>query len=194
MQVAVQVAEGLLMQEIPEIREERAIERKQAQDRFVEENLRRVFLIIYRLVGNVPDAQDLTQEAFIKALQRQDQIKDLEKAAHWLSRIATNTAIDFLRRNGRVTLTEIDEVMEPLSAPAGQSPEALLLRSEHQAYLEEGLSRLTPRERAALVLRDVEGLPAEEVARRLNCGKATVRSHIANARIKFKRYIERSKP
>lgn len=194
MRTAVQVAEGLLMQEIPEIREERSIEQKQAQDRFVEENLRRVFLIIYRIVGNVPDAQDLTQEAFIKALQRQDQIKDLEKAAHWLSRIATNTAIDFLRRNSRINLTEIDEAMEPLSAPAGQSPEALLLRSEQQKYLEEGLSRLTARERTALVMRDVEGLPAEEVARRMNCGKATVRSHIANARIKFKRYIERRKP
>lgn len=194
MRTAVQVAEGLLMQEIPEIREERSIEQKQAQDRFVEENLRRVFLIIYRIVGNVPDAQDLTQEAFIKALQRQDQIKDLEKAAHWLSRIATNTAIDFLRRNSRINLTEIDEAMEPLSAPAGQSPEALLLRSEQQKYLEEGLSRLTSRERTALVMRDVEGLPAEEVARRMNCGKATVRSHIANARIKFKRYIERRKP
>jgi len=72
------------------------------QTRFFNENLRRVFLLIYRMVGNVPDAQDLTQEAFIKALQRQDQLKDLEKAAHWLSRIATNTAIDFLRRAGRV--------------------------------------------------------------------------------------------
>jgi len=41
------------------------------------------------------------------------------------------------------------------------------------------------------VLRDVEGLPAEEVARRLNCGKATVRSHIANARVKFRRFLER---
>jgi RNA polymerase sigma-70 factor, ECF subfamily len=194
MQTQVAVAEGLLMQDIPEVREDRAVERKQAQDRFVEDNLRRVFLIIYRLVGNVPDAQDLTQEAFIKALQRQDQIKDLDKAAHWLSRIATNTAIDFLRRNGRVNLTEIDEVMEPLAAPEAHSPEALLLRSEQQEYLEEGLRRLTPRERAALLLRDVEGLPAEEVARRLDCGKATVRSHIANARIKFKRYIERRKP
>lgn len=194
MRTAVQVAEGLLMQEIPEIREERSVEQKQAQDRFVEENLRRVFLIIYRIVGNVPDAQDLTQEAFIKALQRQDQIKDLEKAVHWLSRIATNTAIDFLRRNSRMNLTEIDEVMEPLSAPRDESPEALLLRSEQQKYLEEGLSRLTSRERTALVMRDVEGLPAEEVARRMNCGKATVRSHIANARIKFKRYIERRKP
>ena len=63
------------------------------------ENMRRVFLLIYRMVGNVADAQDLTQEAFIKALQRQDQLKDLEKAAHWLSRIASNTAIDFLRRS-----------------------------------------------------------------------------------------------
>ena len=54
------------------------------QSRFVAENMRRVFLLIYRIVGNVADAQDLTQEAFIKALQRQEQLKDLEKAAHWL--------------------------------------------------------------------------------------------------------------
>src|SRR5487761_1378533 len=71
------------------------------QTKFVEQNMRRVFLLIYRMVGNVADAQDLTQEAFIKALQRQDQLKDLDKAAHWLSRIAGNTAIDFLRRAGR---------------------------------------------------------------------------------------------
>jgi len=53
---------------------------------------------------------------------------------------------------------------------------------------------LTARERAALLLRDVEGLPAEEVARQLNCSKATVRSHIANARVKFRRYLTRRKP
>src|ERR1700730_5876887 len=84
------------------------------QGRFVAENMRRVFLLIYRIVGNVADAQDLTQEAFIKALQRQDQLKDLEKAAHWLSRIASNTAIDFLRRAGRVSFSEIEELPESL--------------------------------------------------------------------------------
>jgi RNA polymerase sigma-70 factor (ECF subfamily) len=73
-------------------------EEAERQNRFVQENLRRVFLIIYRIVGNVADAQDLTQEAFIKALQRGDQLKDTQKAAQWLSRIAHNTAIDFLRR------------------------------------------------------------------------------------------------
>jgi RNA polymerase sigma-70 factor (ECF subfamily) len=165
---------------------------QELQSRFISDNLRRIFRLIYRIVGNVADAQDLTQEAFIKALQREDQLKDAEKAAHWLSRIASNTAIDFLRRHGKVNFCEIDALAEPLSEPS-DSPEQAVLRSERQAYLEEGLAVLTERERTALILRDVEGLPAEEVARRLNCSKATVRSHIANARIKFRRYMERSR-
>src|SRR2546426_9372575 len=88
------------------------------QNRFVSDNMRRIFLQIYRIVGNVDDAQDLTQEAFIKALQRQEQLKDIEKAAHWLSRIASNTAIDFLRRHGRVTFSDIDDMPDPISSPA----------------------------------------------------------------------------
>jgi RNA polymerase sigma-70 factor (ECF subfamily) len=163
------------------------------QARFIADNLRRIFLQIYRVVGNVDDAQDLTQEAFIKALQHQEQLKDTEKAAHWLSRIASNTAIDFLRRHGRVSFSDIDELPEPVRSAPEQSPEQILLRAERREYLNDGLRLLTERERLALILRDVDGLPAEEVARQLNCSKATVRSHIANARIKFRRYLERRK-
>jgi RNA polymerase sigma-70 factor (ECF subfamily) len=163
------------------------------QARFISENLRRIFLQIYRVVGNVDDAQDLTQEAFIKALQHQEQLKDAEKAAHWLSRIASNTAIDFLRRHGRVNFSDIDELPHPITSAPEQSPEQIVLRGERREYLNDGLRLLTERERLALILRDVDGLPAEEVARQLNCSKATVRSHIANARIKFRRYLERRK-
>src|SRR5580698_10482621 len=160
------------------------------RDRFVSEHSRRVFAQIYHIVRNVADAQDLTQEAFIKALQHKEQLKDEHKAAHWLSRIATNTAIDFLRRSGRATFCEIDDAPEsPL-----ESPEQAVLRSEHRDYLEDGLRLLSARERAALMLRDVEGLAAEEVAERLNCSKATVRSHIANARTKLRKYMEKRKP
>jgi len=159
------------------------------QNRFVSEHLRRIFVQIYRIVDNVADAQDLTQETFIKALQHQEQLKDEQKAAHWLSRIATNTAIDFLRRNSRATFCEIDEAPESHT----ESPEQELLRGEHREYLEDGLRLLSPRERQALLLRDVEGLPAEEVASILECSKATVRSHIANARTKLRRYMERRK-
>jgi RNA polymerase sigma-70 factor, ECF subfamily len=168
---------------------EPGLELDERRNRFISEHLRRITFQIYRIVGNIADAQDLTQEAFIKALQHEEQLKDEQKAAHWLSRIATNTAIDFLRRNGRATFCDIED------APEGHSetPEQLVLRSEQRNYLEDGLRLLSPRERAALLLRDVEGLPAEEVAQRLNCSKATVRSHIANARVKFRRYVERRK-
>jgi RNA polymerase sigma-70 factor, ECF subfamily len=168
---------------------EPSLELVDRQNRFVSEHLRRIFLQIYRIVGNVPDAQDLTQEAFIKALQNQEQLRDEQKAAHWLSRIATNTAIDFLRRAGRVSFCD----MEVAPETSTESPEDLLLRSEHHEYLEDGLKLLSERERVALVLRDVEDLPAEEVARRMGCSKATVRSHIANARIKLRRYMEKRK-
>lgn len=175
---------------------------QEQQSRFIAEHLRRIFLLIYRIVGNVADAQDLTQEAFIKALQRQEQLKDPEKAAHWLSRIASNTAIDFLRRNGRVSFCEIDSLPETLSdrmlehwiGNTGEDPEEAVLRSERRSWIERGLAGLTDRERTALLLRDVEGLPAEDVARELNCSKATVRSHIANARVKFRRYMQRRRP
>jgi RNA polymerase sigma-70 factor (ECF subfamily) len=162
------------------------------QSRFVAENMRRVFLLIYRIVRNVDDAQDLTQEAFIKALQRQEQLKDLEKSAHWLSRIATNTAIDFLRRSGRVTFSDLDEAPAASIRVHAESAEQRVLRSEQREHLEAGLAMLTERERLALLLRDVEDLPAEEVAERLQCSKATVRSHIANARVKLRRYLERN--
>jgi RNA polymerase sigma-70 factor (ECF subfamily) len=183
-QIAVEV--GIPVSEMVQPGVAEALER---QNRFVADNLRRIFVQIYRIVQNVDDAQDLTQETFIKALQRQDQLKDELKAAHWLSRIATNTALDFLRRHGRVQYCELE------SAPqiSGDSPEQLVLRTEHHEYLADGLRLLSPRERAALLLRDVEGLPAEEVAKRMDCSKATVRSHIANARTKFRRYLERRK-
>lgn len=161
------------------------------QAQLLQQNLRRIFLLIYRIVGNVDDAQDLTQETFIKALQRQSQLKDLDKAAQWLSRIAANTAIDFLRRNKRIAFVDVTHLA---NAPnSHESPEQLLLRGERKLHLDGGLATLTERERMALLLRDVEGMPAEQVASHMNCSMATVRSHIANARIKFKRYLEARK-
>src|SRR3984957_13452570 len=182
---------SVAFEKMSETRFDAAAQPSEAQSRFVSENMRRVFLLIYRIVGDVSDAQDLTQEAFIKALQRQDQLKDLDKAAHWLSRIASNTAIDFLRRAGRVSFSELDEMPEPVAVSALESPEQMVLRTERREYLQSGLDILTERERTALLLRDVEDLPADEVAERLNCSKATVRSHIANARVKLRKHFAR---
>lgn len=166
---------------------------REVQDRFVKDNLRRVFALIYRIVGNVADAQDLTQDTFIKALQRKDQLKDTDKAAQWLGRVASNTAIDFLRRKSRVNFTEIDALLEPLPDPMSRRADVEMLRSEEAVYLDECLGALSVRERTALVLRDVEDMPAHEVAAVLGCSPATVRSHIANARTKFRAIYQKRK-
>jgi RNA polymerase sigma-70 factor, ECF subfamily len=184
---------GLLLEErmnepLPPISDSGVHSDSDAQTRFVQKHLRRIFLLIYRMVGNVDDAQDLTQETFIKALQRQTQLKDLDRASHWLSRIAANTAIDFLRRNKRYAFTDGTELADMRSHY--ENPEESFLRSEYRNQLGGALAMLTDRERTALVLRDIEDIPAEQVARQMNCSMATVRSHIANARIKFKRYLD----
>src|ERR1700732_2004711 len=93
---------------VSEMAEPGVAENLERQNRFVADNLRRIFVQIYRIVGNVDDAQDLAQETFIKALQRQDQLKDELKAGHWLSRIATNTALDLLRRHSRAQYCEME--------------------------------------------------------------------------------------
>ena len=110
-----------------------------AQTRFIQDNLRRVFLLIYRIVGNVDDAQDLTQETFIKALQRQSQLKDLDKAGHWLSRIASNTAIDHLRRNRKISFSDVGDLPESVVVSHGESPEQIVLRGERKLHLDGGL-------------------------------------------------------
>ncbi|MCY4594142.1 MAG: RNA polymerase sigma factor [Bryobacterales bacterium] len=155
-------------------------------DDSIEIHMRRMFRLIYRIVGNVPDAQDLTQEALVKALTRKGQLKDDRKATQWLNRIAVNTALDFVRKRGRTAFEEIGD----MPAIKDESPEQRVLRGEVRSWLDEGLKLLSERERTALVLRDVEDLPASEVALAMGCSTATVRSHIANARVKFRKYKE----
>lgn len=154
--------------------------------RLMDDHLRRTYTQIYRIVRNAADAQDLTQEAFIKAWRRRDQLRDGQRADAWLASIARNTAIDFLRRKSPVSEGEGVE----LERSHGETPEQILLRSEKRSRLSEGLRRLTEREQMALILRDVEELEPDEVARILGCSKATVRCHIANAREKFRRYLK----
>ena len=107
----------------------------------IETHMRRVFRLIYRVVGNVPDAQDLTQDAFVKALKRREQLKDPEKAA--LGRIAVN-ALDHAPQQAR-----------PLEGRRGanacRSPEQTVLRDEER-YRGRTAAALRAR-RAALILR-----------------------------------------
>lgn len=157
-------------------------------DQALESHMRRMFGLIYRMVGNLHDAQDLTHDAMVKALRHRKQLQDNRKAAQWLNRIAVNTALDFVRRRSRVPFHELDR--EPPARNAADNPADRVARRERRAWIEQGLRLLSDRERTALLLRDFQELPAREVAAIMGCSPATVRSHISNARVKFRKYKE----
>ncbi len=157
----------------------------------VRDHLRRVFALLYRMVGNHADAQDLAQEVFLKAFQRRHQLRDPDRALPWLLRIASNTAIDFQRGRTAERRTEPwGEGVEPASLTP--SPEQQLVWKQREQRLHEALRVLSPKERAAIVLRDLEGLSGAEVASALGCSQITVRTHIASARIKLRRVLEKT--
>jgi RNA polymerase sigma-70 factor, ECF subfamily len=157
-----------------------------AQDRraafweLVEQHGRLVFRVAYRITGNEADAEDVVQEAFLKAYKAFDRFDSRASFSTWIFRIAANCAIDVLRR--RRSHPELSADLEDPEFPgAGSrepSPQTALLSSEIGRHLERALQELSPQERTAVVLRHFEGEPTEEIARVLgvnpNAAKQTV--------------------
>ncbi len=166
----------------------------------VRDHHRRVFALLYRLTGNAGDAQDLSQEVFLKAWQNRHQLRDTERPTGWLLRIASNSAIDFQRSRashhpGSPQTPSLDDeaqggMRDRLSSP-GLSPEGASLQDERTRQVWAALDVLSPKERAAIVMRDIEGVPNRDVAKALGCSMITVRTHILSARTKMKKFLVR---
>jgi RNA polymerase sigma-70 factor, ECF subfamily len=132
-------------------------------------------------------AQELTQDVFIKALSNTAHLRDRNKAAHWLSRIASNAAIDFLRKRRHWQTVAIDKLLN-FADDRDRSPEEIAIATSEYDRAGKHLRLLSDRERTALFLREVEELRTAEVSKQMGCSQATVRSHIANARVKLRHH------
>jgi RNA polymerase sigma-70 factor (ECF subfamily) len=163
----------------------RSNEEYEVYDELIRNNQRRIFLLIYKLVRNRADAQDLTQDTFLLAFQRYGQIKDVAKSAQWVSSIARNIAISFLRRNRLPHREMSDDIPEVVA----KNVEEALIAKEQLSALANGLACLSERQCMALCLRDLSELPSTTVASQMKCSEATVRTHIAHAREKLKRHL-----
>jgi RNA polymerase sigma-70 factor (ECF subfamily) len=159
-------------------------------ERLVRDNERRILTIAYQICGNLEDARDIAQDTFLRAFRSRHRLWRDRSAGPWLNRIAVNSAIDFLnRRKGTETLP-----LEGLErSPAGSSglPRESSLEDRLQAKQDTRelfrlLGRLAPRERAAFVLRHLQGLTTEETARSMGCTRITVRRHASRAREKLR--------
>lgn len=143
---------------------------------------RPILRLCFRLLGNWADAQDAAQEVFMKAYRHRGDYDADKPASPWLHQIAVNTCRDQFRR--RKPVSELLRSDPP-------SPEELAATGEQQALLLRALDSLGPKERAAVVLRELEGLPTRKVAELLGSSEETVRSQVSLAKAKLRAFVER---
>jgi len=155
-----------------------------AFDRLMLETQERVMGLAWRLLGGREDARDAAQEVYLRVFRHLGRFRAGHDFHGWLYRITVNVCRDAARRRRRAPVVD-----GPAPDP-GQPPRAEeeLLGSERWNRLLEALAALPSRERAALVLRDLEGLTSEQVARVLGSRPATVRGQIASARTRIRRF------
>jgi RNA polymerase sigma-70 factor (ECF subfamily) len=140
----------------------------QSQDleELVQRHLPRVHSIVDQIVLDPSVAEDLTQEAFLKAFQQLGKFRGEARFGTWLYRIAVNTAYTYLRRNQRSPVEFRDEVE---AAGGEQDPDARLLTAELDGEIQAALAALSPTLRAAIVLTSFQELAVSEVAEIENC-------------------------
>ena len=146
----------------------------------------RIYNYVYRLVGNVQDAQDLTQESFLKAYCALLRGVQPENISAWLYRITSNTCLDALRRRRLIHWQPLEKLLTILNVASARSPEEQMLqserRTEQQDEIERVLAQLPPRYRMYLILREREGFSYQEIAAATGDSLDTVKVTLYRAR------------
>ncbi len=161
---------------------------KRAFDLLVLKYQSRIMALVVRFVHDSHEAQDVTQEAFIKAYRALGNFRGDSAFYTWLYRIAINTAKNHLvSRNRRPPSADVDagdaEFYDGDHALKSlETPERLLLRDEIEQTVQESIRRLPEDLRVALTLREYEGMSYEDIAHVMQCPVGTVRSRIFRAR------------
>src|ERR1044072_1071170 len=158
-------------------------------DEVVREHADRVYRLAYRLTGNSHDAEDLTQETFIRVFRSLASYKP-GTFEGWLHRITTNLFLDMARRRSRLRMEGLPEDTDRLADDA-PSPEQVYAETHLDPDLQAALDELPPEFRAAVVLCDVEGLSYEEIGATLGVKLGTVRSRIHRGRAALRWSLER---
>ena len=149
----------------------------------------RVLRTARNLVSSPADAQDAVQETFLRFYRSLDRLDAERDPAPWLYRLTLNVCRDVNRKRGWKRWLSLDalkgERREPSPGPYRQT-----LAGEQRQLIREGLGKLSAGERAAVVLREIEGLSAKQAAEAMGCSETTVRSHASRGRAKLRAYLE----
>ncbi len=159
-------------------------------DQLVHKHYQRVFQVAWRLTGNRTDAEDLTQEAFMRACRAFHTYRADMPFENWMFRITRNAFIDMTRRRPKTPSYSLDSGLQTsdgneltLEIPdTRDEPETVMMREEIDQSIQDALMALGPDMRMTVVLSDIEGLSYEEIAEAMHCSIGTVRSRLHRGR------------
>jgi RNA polymerase sigma-70 factor (ECF subfamily) len=159
----------------------------------VERHSRNAFRLAYRLTGNEQDAEDVVQEAFIRAYRQLGRFESRANFGTWLYRIVANCSVDHIRvrqsRRDQSRAESLDEASDIVSN-AAPSPERLARSAEIERHVANAMSHLSPLERAAFTLRHYEGRSIDEIGRMLGLGTSATKHSVFRAVRKLRVALE----
>jgi RNA polymerase sigma factor (sigma-70 family) len=162
-------------------------------DEIVDKHTARVYRLAYRLTGNAHDAEDLTQEVFVRVFRSLDTYTP-GTFEGWLHRVTTNLFLDGARRKQRIRFDALSDERASRLRSSSPSPDMAYADMHFEDDVERALATLPPDFRAAVVLCDVEGLTYEEIAEILDAKLGTVRSRIHRGRAQLRAALAHRAP
>jgi RNA polymerase sigma-70 factor (ECF subfamily) len=166
---------------------------REAFSELVRRYYERVYGTIYSLVGDRDDADDLAQEAFLKAYRSLSNFRGQSQFYTWVYRIGVNCCLDWMKSRNRRKDVSLER--EPWGLDGvfrhPQASDAGVLRKELQAILEQAMETLPVEYRATLVLREIDGLAYDEIAYALGCSVGTVKSRLFRSRAQLREVLEK---
>jgi RNA polymerase sigma-70 factor (ECF subfamily) len=156
----------------------------------------RVMSMSWRMLGNEADARDACQEVFLRVYKHLGRFKQDQDFFAWLYSITVNVCRDSLKKRQRdslrITSLADETTGAPLEIPTDEvDAEQLLMQAQQRDVIAKAIATLPYKERASIILRDIEGLSTDEVAQVLKSSSTTVRSQISAARKKIRNYCKR---
>jgi RNA polymerase sigma-70 factor (ECF subfamily) len=153
---------------------------------------RRIYSLCLRMVGNVAEAEDLTQEAFLQFHRKIETFRGDSALSTWLHRLAINVVLMHLRK-GKLQVDSLDEMMEPTADQRpGRSfgaPDIVLSGAIDRLTLQRAINDLPPGYRLVFVLHDIEGFEHNEIASLLDCSIGNSKSQLHKARLKLRDFL-----
>ena len=158
-------------------------------DRIFEEFSAPIYNYVLRMVGDADRAADITQDTFIKAYRKLDSLTDEHSTKSWLYRIATNTAIDDMRRRRWISPVGLDDEGQPERPDTGPGPEAQVMAGLLDERIQRALMNLRPNHRQCIVLSDLQDMSPHDIGEVMGLSYGAVRTLLCRARGEMRRHL-----